>query len=295
MRGISPIIATVLMLAIAITAGIVLYAWFFSLQSSVQADSTEAVLSGSMGAAIHVTALDVGCAAGWVRWNGHCYRAFSTQTDWNSAYWYCSELNSHLVTVSSHAEENLVNSLVPNGFAWLGCFQPLDAPEPAGGWTLADGATATYFNWSPGEPNDYASSEDYCERWGPLAYAWNDADGTIDLNFLCEYLPLEFMVSNIGSSDVNIASATVVVSVHDVPLWAGQIDVPRAVDLNWTGSVYHLRTYPVVCNKVLLSSHTSALCKLVSIPAEENIWAGTIVKICVSMGVARGCDTVRIS
>ena len=41
MKGVSPVVATVLMVAVAIAAAVVAYSWFMSLQSQVQAQSSQ--------------------------------------------------------------------------------------------------------------------------------------------------------------------------------------------------------------------------------------------------------------
>ena len=47
MKGVSPVVATVLMAAITIAAAVVAYSWFMSMQASVQADASRG--AGSIG------------------------------------------------------------------------------------------------------------------------------------------------------------------------------------------------------------------------------------------------------
>ncbi len=49
MKGVSPVVATVLMVAVAIAAAVVAYSWFMSLQSQVQAQSSQGATSLGKG------------------------------------------------------------------------------------------------------------------------------------------------------------------------------------------------------------------------------------------------------
>lgn len=104
--------------------------------------------------------------------NGHTYRvvARTSLVSWDEADAEAKAAGGYLATITSAAENNFVFSLVDdpaywtqtiNGHGpWIGGFQAIGSPEPAGGWSWvtqpgALGAEPLAFtNWEAGEPND---------------------------------------------------------------------------------------------------------------------------------------------
>lgn len=87
----------------------------------------------------------------------------------------------HLVTITSQAEQDFVESLNAPQNAWIGAYQagyPLpddesDGLHAADGWTWITGEPWAYTAWSANEPNDAANNED-CSQWWLNNNSWND-------------------------------------------------------------------------------------------------------------------------
>ena len=92
---------------------------------------------------------------------------------WQEAKEFCERQGGHLVTITSAAEQQLVQSLLmqlnENASCWLG-FQRLD--NDSWGWITNE--AFSYTNWREGQPDNYAGSEDYGMLSGDNGGAWND-------------------------------------------------------------------------------------------------------------------------
>ena len=90
----------------------------------------------------------------------------------------------HLATFADAAEWNaVVAGLGLDGSPnyWLGGYQPINSPEPAGGWAWVDGTpwNAGWDAWESGEPNDWwrhwrDNEENYLMTSGDGS-TWNDS------------------------------------------------------------------------------------------------------------------------
>ena len=88
-------------------------------------------------------------------------------------------LQGHLATITSAGEDNFAGATAAGGrLAWIAASD--DGHE--GSWTWRAGpesgqAALTYFNWSPGEPNNCCNGENYVHlNWG-AGGSWNDHGG----------------------------------------------------------------------------------------------------------------------
>jgi len=117
---------------------------------------------------------------GWARWeeseggNGHFYRLTQLPCEAPIAESEAVLYGGHLVTVDSSAEQAFLNRAFLNGPMagaplWIG----LSDSRIEGRWEWRGGATATYRNWSPGQPQG-GESEDY------VAMNWGVAEGRND-------------------------------------------------------------------------------------------------------------------
>lgn len=99
-----------------------------------------------------------------------------------------SGVNGYLASINSVSE----NSFLVSSFAgametqfqvWVGGYQPLGSPEPAGNWRWTSGETWSYSNWSGGQPNNGGGSENYLvlylqpNLWGAVG-TWGDASNS---------------------------------------------------------------------------------------------------------------------
>lgn len=136
--------------------------------------------------------------------NGHFYEVIPAEAiSWDdanalaTASALCSK-SGHLVTITSEAENDFINSLreaAVDEFGglpqyWVGGFQANKDDEPFGNWQWVNGegpipgfnGSAIYTNWADGEPNDCGESEEHLTigrfAWEPFwsfdGSLWND-------------------------------------------------------------------------------------------------------------------------
>lgn len=110
-------------------------------------------------------------------WNAH---DVSTSLAWNG-------LESHLVTVTSAAEQSWLQATFPMATsAWIGAEQLPGSQEPGGGWRWVTGELFDYASWNTGEPNNTSGAENYAEFDGA---GWNDNAANASKGYLVEYEP----------------------------------------------------------------------------------------------------------
>ena len=115
----------------------------------------------------------------------HHYWAFADTCGitWAAAEDSAERQGGYLVTLTSHAENDFVHSLVyswpywhkrssPKAWAgpWLGGRQRAGAPEPDSGWQWITGEPFDYSNWSSGQPNNYGGQD--ALHFGESQYRW---------------------------------------------------------------------------------------------------------------------------
>ena len=128
-------------------------------------------------------------------YGGHTYELYDVSLDWETAQAYCAAQGGYLVTITSQAEQTVVNSLLPGekNLYWIGL-------KEDSGWAWVSGEPFSYANWATNEPTGGE------ERWAQLfgsdygkyaRGAWNDlrvsgspsaAYYMLDkIGFICEY------------------------------------------------------------------------------------------------------------
>jgi Lectin C-type domain len=102
----------------------------------------------------------------------------------------------YLATITSAEEQafieaHFLSALQPWG-AWLGGFQPVASPEPAGNWQWVTGESFSYSNWQSGEPSSGFGNENQLQLLS--SGSWNDvgtsepvASPLYDLPYLVEF------------------------------------------------------------------------------------------------------------
>jgi hypothetical protein len=131
--------------------------------------------------------------------NGHYYELITTAqgVSWDQASAAASALTfagvqGHLATVTSDQEQSFISttfnfSAVPGNGTYLGGFQPVGSPEPAGGWQWVTGEPFSVNHWAPREPNNLGG-EDVIEYPRNNNDLWNDISrNTLRRAYLVEY------------------------------------------------------------------------------------------------------------
>eukprot|EP00746_Dinoflagellata_sp_MGD_P015680 gnl/MRDRNA2_/MRDRNA2_134945_c0_seq1.p1 gnl/MRDRNA2_/MRDRNA2_134945_c0~~gnl/MRDRNA2_/MRDRNA2_134945_c0_seq1.p1 ORF type:complete len:790 (-),score=115.93 gnl/MRDRNA2_/MRDRNA2_134945_c0_seq1:108-2477(-) len=93
---------------------------------------------------------------GWDGFEGSCYKLIEVHSNYAKAEQACQDASSHLVSISSGAEQQFVQQLCGKKVCWLG----LREHNYTETWFWADGTKLAYENWSPGEPNNYDGEDE---------------------------------------------------------------------------------------------------------------------------------------
>ena len=119
---------------------------------------------------------------------------------WQEAKEFCERQGGHLVTITSAAEQQTVQSLLQqyssDASCWLGCKLMND-----GSWMWVTGEALGYTNWRSGEPNNYGNDEGYGMVVGDYNGQWNDIAMTTGSYNLCVVLELELTYHTVTFKD----------------------------------------------------------------------------------------------
>ena len=110
----------------------------------------------------------------------HAYRFFREWKTWLDAEAACEAMGGHLAVITSQAENDLVESLFENDYAWYGGFKD---EQYVFHWVT--GEPFEYTHWRSGEPS--SSSEMYLGSY--YNKEWNDYSGTSSTltGYVCEW------------------------------------------------------------------------------------------------------------
>lgn len=112
---------------------------------------------------------------------GHCYFPLPTSSDWDGARSSCAAVGAHLVTITSAAEEQLVQSIRSGRDRWIGLRRADGAPAASSSFSWVTAESSSYSKWASGEPNGSGA----CARL--RAYGdWADMSCTSVYDAICE-------------------------------------------------------------------------------------------------------------
>ncbi|MGZ3476712.1 MAG: lectin-like protein [Polyangiales bacterium] len=117
---------------------------------------------------------------GGVLYGGHCYFPINKRT-WAVAHDFCASLGAHLVTITSAAEETLVESIRSGKDRWIGLSRPAGSPSTEASFVWVTAEAVSYKKWASGEPN--GSGE--CVRLR-ASNDWGDQGCNTNLDAICE-------------------------------------------------------------------------------------------------------------
>jgi hypothetical protein len=101
---------------------------------------------------------------------GSWYFLTPSPVTWPNAQLYATQNGGHLATVNDAADQQWIQTNFPSQNMWIG----LQRGGTGDGWQWISGASATYRNWYPGEPNNAGGNEPYAQITTSSAL-WNDA------------------------------------------------------------------------------------------------------------------------
>ena len=123
---------------------------------------------------------------------GHYRAVQAISVSWQEANAACTALGSHLATITSQAENDLVVGLLTGFSPWMSPWLGGTDEQVEGTWRWVTGETWTYDNWNGGEPSDTSGGENHLQLYdgnvGPRG-KWNDApspDANHVNGYVCE-------------------------------------------------------------------------------------------------------------
>jgi len=132
------------------------------------------------------------CKEGWSKFQNSCYQFQETLTSWTEANYSCSQMNSHLATIQSDAENVWVSEMILTShvfpLGWIGGYR--DAGDTTLTWKWVDGSEWTYSDWKSGEPNN-GNGNGYLSSYRGVSTGpgWIDISDSSDYGYesICEY------------------------------------------------------------------------------------------------------------
>ena len=130
----------------------------------------------------------------WYKWAPNWGQNNLFVQDYAPAKLYCKSVGSHLLTVTSVAENEFIKTRATAiglcGNAWLGLEQDPTACEPGCGWHWITNEPYTWHNWANNEPNNVNNDEDnavigLCSSQTVFGY-WYDNGNTFGA-VMCEW------------------------------------------------------------------------------------------------------------
>ena len=126
-----------------------------------------------------------------VEFSGHCYLRIDQGMTWFEAKACCERLGGHLATITSHEEQNFIESLIAGGkkhYYWLGGTDE----KVEGEWVWITGEPWGYTNWFPGQPDNRSGIDGAVQNYLAIAsdkpnsstfwgkFSWQDIEATGD-------------------------------------------------------------------------------------------------------------------
>ena len=134
-------------------------------------------------ASVHIGLAECKTCSGTI-WGTGCYKLYNQVNTWDAAKNTCGGWSgSHLVSISSAAENAFVAGLTPNNASWIGFNDK--AVENTFAWANLE--PVAYTNWHGGQPDNFQGKEDCVEILN--TGKWNDLDCAALRLFVCEQEP----------------------------------------------------------------------------------------------------------
>ncbi|XP_078670313.1 C-type lectin-like [Branchiostoma floridae x Branchiostoma belcheri] len=123
--------------------------------------------------------------AGYVSYNGVCYKDFAELKTYDEARQTCAADGGLLAMPKDDATNTFIHNLGGGAaIRWIG----LTDLGNEGQFVYEDGqslASSGYSNWHPGEPND-AHQGEHCVMMFDTTHGWNDATCSLARGFICQ-------------------------------------------------------------------------------------------------------------
>ncbi|TNN01980.1 hypothetical protein fugu_009467 [Takifugu bimaculatus] len=122
------------------------------------------------------------CELGWDKFQGFCYRHFSSRQSWDAAEQHCRTCGGHLLSVMTPEEQEHINEKYRE-YQWIG----LNDRTIEGDFRWSDGNPLLYENWHKGQPDSYfLSGEDCAVMVWHDGGQWSDVPCNYHLSYTCK-------------------------------------------------------------------------------------------------------------
>ncbi len=291
MRGISPIVATVLLIAIVVAIGALLYMGVAQMLENTPTKEKAA----------HTIMFDAYAKEvppGTYGFYFHYYVPVSTQMNWIDAFNYCKERGMFLTMPRNRDQLNrLIGILKEKGWsmAWIGVYLQPGVPKAEGEWYYLTGEEVPDFLWAPGQPSialDYETVGAVATT--PYAEGVHDFNGETSLPFFCEGIRIGFSVSNLSSKDNFYLYKAVfqLSSIGGSTITSVPADSTYFVDVNIGGTVHRLDIRALRCGLFTVPPTKSTVCNVWAIPYEVSSVEPDSLRVCLIGEGVRVCDII---
>ncbi len=294
MRGISPIVATVLLIAIVVAIGALLY---MGVSQMVEGTST-------LGSSSHPLTLDVYLKKeppGSYQFFSHYYVPVSTHIRWVDAFNYCKERGMFLAMPRNRDQLNrLIGILKEKGWtlAHIGIYRKAGIPKEEAKWYYLTGEVVPDILWAAGQP-EISQPEENVGAVGvsPMTEGLHDVNGETNRPFICEGIRIGFLISNLHSSKfLHFSNATLQIYPGGLPEAATSVRVDKRyiIKVDSGGTVYSLDIGALRCSTFHIPPKETATCDVWAIPFNVSYEPGVEnLRVCLTGGNIGGkiCDT----
>ncbi|CAJ1063096.1 brevican core protein [Xyrichtys novacula] len=147
----------------------------------VDGETLSCVCLSGYGGDFCETDVDV-CEPGWEKFQGFCYRHFTTRQSWEAAEQHCRMCGGHLLSVMTPEEQDYINEKYKE-YQWIG----LNDRTIEGDFRWSDGNPLLYENWYRGQPDSYfLSGEDCAVMVWHDGGRWSDVPCNYHLSYTCK-------------------------------------------------------------------------------------------------------------
>ncbi len=292
MRGISPIVATVLLIAIVVAIGALLYMGVAQMieQSSTQRGEIYTVMFDAYKESAPSGAYGV---------YFHYYIPVSTPMNWVDAFNYCKERGMFLATPTNKPQlDTLIKILEDKGWynAYVGVYQEPDATEPDGGWKYISGDPVTSpILWADSQPDD-ANGQDVSRVgiFSPTNKGLDDIGGVLLFPSICEKVRIGFTVTNQSDSAIRLQPVIVTVYDHQNNLLATKkVGEVYNFSVDISGTVYSFSLPAFKCDTYEVPPRGSASCSFWGVSLRtQGGFEPYILKVCLTGEGLKVCDTL---
>lgn len=285
MRGVSPIVATLLIIAIIVVAAVGLYFVTMGIMQENQPEEAEFIRLTI------IPAKDIATPGAAVL--GRIYFEVGAENNWLKALDKCKNAYAHLLTITGPRENNFViNTFCSSGGCWLGLYQKPGAPEPDSGWEWVTGEPTYYTYWNTGEPNNGGDGYEEVAEIQSGYTLWNDISVTPQkLNkVVCERVPLSFTIKNEGKRSVRINEISIKITngSGDVVYYIGTLSDVIPIEVETPSGTLSYTLPRFMCSGEVIPPGGSIQCKVVALPLEG---VPTKYRVCIGIESPVFCGT----